>query len=200
MWCSNTGIRYNPGSQGIIIPHFDINNNLVGIRERTLIKENETNGKYKPAILNAKMYNHPLAFNLYNINNSKENIKKIRKVIVFEGEKSCLLYASYFGIDSDISVACCGSSLSTFQINTLLSLGIDEMIIAFDKQYQEIGDEEFKSWIKKLKQISQKVRKFTQVSFIFDTEKILGYKDSPIDNGKDKFLYLLSNRLDADGQ
>ena len=146
------------------------------------------------------MYNHPLAFNLYNINNSKENIKKIRKVIVFEGEKSCLLYASYFGIDSDISVACCGSSLSTFQINTLLSLGIDEMIIAFDKQYQEIGDEEFKSWIKKLKQISQKVRKFTQVSFIFDTEKILGYKDSPIDNGKDKFLYLLSNRLDADGQ
>ena len=32
------------------------------------------------------MYNHPLGFNLYNLNNSKEAIKAIKKVIVFEGE------------------------------------------------------------------------------------------------------------------
>lgn len=78
-------IKYNPKSQSIIIPHYDINNNLIGIRERTLLKENEIYGKYKPAIINKQMYNHPLSFNLYNFNNSKENIKNIRKVIVFEG-------------------------------------------------------------------------------------------------------------------
>ena len=71
-------IRYNPVSQGIIIPHYDKDNNLIGVRERTLIKENEQYGKYRPMYINRKMYNHPLGFNLFNLNNSKENIKKMR--------------------------------------------------------------------------------------------------------------------------
>ena len=135
-------ICYNSSSQAIVIPHYDKDNNLIGIRERTLIKENETNGKYKPMILNGKMYNHPLFSNLYNLNNSKDNIKNIKKAIIFEGEKSCLLYASYFGSENDISVAVCGSSLGSYQVQLLLDLGIEEMIIALDKQFQEIGDEE----------------------------------------------------------
>ena len=135
-------ICYNSSSQAIVIPHYDKDNNLIGIRERTLIKENETNGKYKPMILNGKMYNHPLFSNLYNLNNSKDNIKNIKKAIIFEGEKSCLLYASYFGSENDISVAVCGSSLGSYQVQLLLDLGIEEMIIALDKQFQKIGDEE----------------------------------------------------------
>ena len=135
-------ICYNSSSQAIVIPHYDKDNNLIGIRERTLIKENETNGKYKPMILNGKMYNHPLFSNLYNLNNSKDNIKNIKKAIIFEGETSCLLYASYFGSENDISVAVCGSSLGSYQVQLLLDLGIEEMIIALDKQFQEIGDEE----------------------------------------------------------
>ena len=128
------GICYNPSSQAIVIPHYDINDQLVGIRERTLIKENEIYGKYRPMFLNRKMYNHPLGFNLYNINNSKNNIKKFKKAIVFEGEKSPLLYASYFGQENDISVACCGNNLSSYQFELLMSLGIEELIIAFEKE------------------------------------------------------------------
>ena len=79
------GIKYDPLNEGIVIPHYDIDNNLIGIRERTLIKENEIYGKYKPAILNGIMFNHQLGFSLYNLNNSKDNIKKIQKAIVFEG-------------------------------------------------------------------------------------------------------------------
>jgi len=52
---------------------------------------------------------------LYNFNNSRCIIPKIKKAIVFEGEKSCLKYQSYFGIENDISVACCGSSFSAYQ-------------------------------------------------------------------------------------
>ena len=99
------GICYDPVQQGIVIPHYNIDGRLIGIRERTLIKENENNGKYKPAILNYQMYNHPLGFNLYNLNNSKDNIKQMKKAFIFEGEKSCLLYQSYFGIENDLSVA-----------------------------------------------------------------------------------------------
>ena len=47
----NHQICYNPSSQAIVIPHYNINNQLVGIRERTLIKENEIYGKYRPMYL-----------------------------------------------------------------------------------------------------------------------------------------------------
>ena len=189
------GICYDPSYQGIVIPHYNIDGKLVGIRERTLIKENENNGKYKPAILNYKQYNHPLGFNLYNLNNSKENIKKIKKVFVFEGEKSCLLYRSYFGGDADISVAVCGSNLINYQVQLLLSLGVEEICIAFDKQFQEIGDDEWKRWTKKLKELNRKYSPLVQISFLFDKWNLLDYKDSPIDKGKDVFLELFEKRI-----
>lgn len=188
-------IKYDPVYHGIVIPHYDINNNLIGIRSRTLIKEDEEYGKYRPSILNGKMYNHPLSFNLYNLNNSKINISTIKKAIVFESEKSCLLYNSIFGEDNDISVACCGSSLINYQVKLLLDLGVQEIIIAFDKQFQEIGDDEFKRWTKKLMDINNKYSKYTNISFMFDKFNLLNYKSSPIDEGKEKFLFLFENRI-----
>lgn len=189
------GIAYDPKNQGIVIPHYDINNQLVGIRERTLIKEEENFGKYRPAILNGVMYNHPLGFNLYNLNNSKDNIKIIKKVIVYEGEKSSLLYASFFGEENDISVAVCGSSLITYQVKLLLSLGVEEIIIAFDKQFKEIGDKEWERWTKKLYDIHTKYGAYVQISYLFDKKDLLDYKDSPVDKGKETFLKLFKNRI-----
>ena len=90
----NRGIAYDPRTSSIVIPHYDIEGQFIGIRERTMIKEDEVYGKYKPAILNGIMYNHPLGFNLYNLNNSKEAIKAIKKAIVFEGERFALVYLS----------------------------------------------------------------------------------------------------------
>lgn len=189
------GIAYNPKSQGIVIPHYDINGTLIGIRERTLVKEEEKYGKYKPSILNRQMYNHPLGFNLYNLNNSKENIKLIQKAIVFEGEKSPLLYASYFGKENDISVACCGSSLISYQVHLLLSLGVKEIIVGMDKQFQEIGDDEWIRLTNKLKSIHDKYGAYTQISYLFDKGDLLGYKDSPIDRGPEVFMKLFKERI-----
>lgn len=188
-------IKYDPVYQGIVIPHYDINGNLIGVRERTLVKEEESAGKYKPAILNNQMYNHPLGFNLYNLNNSKENIKILKKAIVYESEKSTLLHASYFGLDNDISVACCGSNFITYQAKLLLSLGVNEIIIAFDRQYQEIGDREYQLWTKKLIDIHNKYSKYCTISFMFDKERRLQYKASPIDQGPELFLQLFEERI-----
>ena len=190
------GIRFDPYSYGIIIPHYNINNNLIGIRERTLIKENEDRGKYVPAILNGKMYNHPLGFNLYNLNNSKDNIRHMKIAIVGEGEKFCLGYASYFGLDYDISVACCGSNLTKFQFELLLSLGVEEIVIAFDKQFKKSGDAEWKRWTKKLTEIYKKYGNYVKISFMFDNDEYgLGYKWSPIDGGPDVFMDMFQNRI-----
>lgn len=189
-------ICYDPVSQGIVIPHYDIDNRLIGIRERTLIKEDEVYGKYRPAYINGQLFNHPLSFALYNLNNSKDNIHIMKKAIVFEGEKGCLMYPSYFGEENDISVACCGSSLITYQVKLLLSLGVTEIVIAFDKQFQKIGDDEFKRWTKKLKDIHKKYSPYVTISFMFDrTGTKLQYKDSPIDRGKEVFLELFKERI-----
>lgn len=187
-------ICYDPVNQGIVIPHYNIDGQLVGVRERTLVKEDEARGKYRPAIIAGKMYNHPLSFNLYNLNLTKDNIKTMKKVIIFEGEKSCLLFNSYFGAENDISVAVCGSSLINYQFELLKSLGVTEIIVAFDKQYKQQNDEEWKRWEKKLKHIHDKYGGIVQISYLLDFKDKLGYKDSPIDKGPEIFLELFQDR------
>jgi hypothetical protein len=182
-------IGFYPGGDQITIPHFDINGRFIGLRGRTLCKEEgERYGKYRPLKVGKDLYNHPLGMSLYNLNNSKDNIKLIKKAIVFEGEKSTLLYQSYFGLENDISVACCGSSLSTYQVQELIDVGAEEIIIAFDRQFKEIGDEEFQHLKKNLLKLRTKYKNYVNISFIFDKNMITGYKDSPIDCGPDIFL------------
>lgn len=86
--CDYMGIRYDPIEGAIIIPHLDENGRLVGIRQRTLIQENEKWGKYRPWRHNNKQFNHPLGFNLYGLYQAKENIKNIQVAMVFESELS----------------------------------------------------------------------------------------------------------------
>lgn len=193
---NNAEICYDPLNQAIVIPHRDINNRLIGIRERTLIKEQaEKYGKYMPARICGTMYNHPLSFNLYNLNHSKDNIARMKKAFVFEGEKSALKYRSYFGEENDLAVAICGSSFINYQAWLLIQLGVEEIIIALDKQFKEPGDKEFEKLIKNLKGIHRKYGKYTKISFMWDNQNLLGYKDSPIDKTPEIFLELYKNRV-----
>ena len=189
------GIRFDPVNCGIIIPHYSPDNQLLGIRTRTLIKEEEVYGKYRPAYLNGKLYNHPLSCNLYNLNNSKEHIKDFGIAIVFESEKSALLYQSYFGIENDISVAVCGFNILSYQMELLRAAGAKEVVIAFDKQFQDIGDEEWKKLKDKYYKIHEKFGNDIQISYIFDFEGLLNYKDSPIDQGPEIFMKLFKERI-----
>lgn len=193
---NSAGIGYYPGNTQITIPHYDINNRLIGIRGRTLSQEDaEKYGKYRPLFINQISYAHPLGMNLYNLNNSKDNISKLGKVIIFESEKSALKYQSYFGTENDISVACCGSNISSYQMQLLLNLGAKEIIIAFDKQFTDLNSEECNQWKKKLLKIYDKYKNEVLVSFMWDKFNLLDYKSSPIDEGVEKFLYLYNKRI-----
>lgn len=189
-------IGYYPGGEQITIPHFDMNGRLIGIRGRALaLDEAERYGKYRPLRVSGQLYNHPLSMNLYNLNNSKDNIAKTRIAIVFESEKACLMYQSYYGYENDISVAICGSSLSKYQVELLRSLGVQEIIIALDRQFQEIGDDEFKRLKTKLIHFYNKYNNLVRITAIFDKNMITSYKASPIDEGREKFEQLLSERI-----
>lgn len=81
------GIKYYPKDGKIVIPHWDESSKLVGIRGRSMVAlEAELFGKYMPIKINGIMYAHPLSFALYGLNFNKENITKIKKAIIFEGE------------------------------------------------------------------------------------------------------------------
>ena len=189
-------IGFYPGGDQITIPHFDKDGRFVGLRGRALNKEEaERFGKYRPLRVNGELYNHPLGMNLYNLNNSKDNIQKIEKAIVFESEKSCLLYQSYFGTENDISVACCGSNISAYQIHMLIAAGAKEIIVAFDRQFQALGDKEHKHQIANFRKLFTKYKNYVNISFINDRHMITSYKASPIDEGPDKFLQLFKERV-----
>lgn len=141
---SKAHIGFYPGADQITIPHYDINGRFVGLRGRTMCKdEAELYGKYRPMKINNQLYNHPLGMNLYGLNWSKNAIGIMKKAIIFESEKSVLKYATDFGWNNNISVACCGSNISSHQVQLLLDCGAQEIIVAFDRQFQEIGDAEF---------------------------------------------------------
>ena len=141
---SKAHIGFYPGTDQITIPHYDINGRFVGLRGRTMCKdEAELYGKYRPMKINNQLYNHPLGMNLYGLNWSKNAIGIMKKAIIFESEKSVLKYATDFGWNNNISVACCGSNISSHQVQLLLDCGAQEIIVAFDRQFQEIGDAEF---------------------------------------------------------
>ena len=190
------GIKYNPVSNVIIIPHFDEDEKLIGIRQRALVKEDEEMwGKYRPAMINGTMYNHPLSYALYGLNFNKENIKRAKKAVIFEGEKSVMLFDSVFGSKNNIALACCGSNISQQQVELLISLGVEEMIVAFDKEYHKIGDDDFYNQTKNLKTIFKKYSSKLTVSFVFDKTGALGYKESPIERGRDTFIQLYEKRF-----
>lgn len=194
--CEYMGICYNPSSGGIVIPHRDINGRLVGIRERTLVKEEETRGKYKPSILGGQMYGHRLAFNLYGLDKAKSNIAKAEMAIVVEGEKSCLKGIEYLGTSNNIVVAVCGSSLSAYQFRLLRQCGAREIVIGFDSDYETPGDENYWRTVEKFEKLHNKFKSQANISFLFDKEKkYLKYKDSPFDAGKDAFFALWRDRV-----
>ena len=127
-------IRYSISQNKIIIPHYDVNGELVGIRGRALDpQEVEAYGKYMPIQIENKWYSHPLSLNLYGLNWNKDNIKKYKKCYIYEAEKSVMQSENFS--TPNCSVASCGSNLNKFQIDLLMRYcAPDEIIVCYPHQ------------------------------------------------------------------
>lgn len=188
-------IRFSISQNKIIIPHYNINGDLVGIRGRSLNDyEIENFGKYMPVKIEDKIYAHPLSQTLYGLNFNKDYMAAAGTVILFEAEKSVLLYETYF--DNNISAAVCGSNFNKVQLKILLNnVKPKEIIVCFDKEYTMAGASDGQKYFNKLWNICEKYSQYCNLSFVFDREQLLDLKDSPIDKGKDVFMRLLSTRI-----
>lgn len=182
-------ILHSPRQNKIIIPHYDENNRLIGIRGRALLEDDIELGKYRPVTIEGKLYNHPLGYNLYGLNLNAKNIAKQKTAIVFEGEKSILLFESIYGRDNNISVAVCGNSISRYQIDLLRQAGAEKIIIAFDN----VAKQEKIKQLEKMNKMCDKYKYIIKIGYIMDFQNLLGEKDSPIDLGKRTFEILMKH-------
>lgn len=190
-------IRIDVAGKRIIIPHFNINGELIGIRGRALDPEEiENHGKYAPVRIGKDGWmTHPLGTNLYGLCQAKENIKHLRKVCVAESEKACMQSYTMFG-EANFTVATCGSSgLSQKQIDLLLDCGVEEIILAYDKEFHAGKEDEMKAYEEKLLKIVQPLTPLFNVSVLFDYDGLLDYKMSPFDAGVDVLLRLMKNKV-----
>lgn len=184
-------IKYSVSQNKIIIPHYDINNNLIGIRGRALNEwEIENIGKYMPIQIEKKWYTHPLSLNLYGLNHTKENIKKYGICYIGEAEKFCLQSESFSF--PNCSCAVCGSQFNKYQLDILMkNCQPKEIVICFDKEEKDKEDKYFF----KLYNLCKKYINYCKMSFIYDTDNLLKLKESPTDCGENIFKKLLEKRI-----
>ena len=184
-------IRYSPSQNKIIIPHYDVNERLIGIRGRALNKEDiDTWGKYMPVQIEGKWYSHPLSLNLYGLNKTKENIEATGIAYLFEAEKSVLQMDS-FSIPN-CAAAVCGSKLNKYALDILVrTCHPQEIVICFDKEELPHEDKYFNH----LYELCKKYQAYANFSFIYDKENLLDLKDSPTDKGEEVFIKLLKKRV-----
>lgn len=199
------GVRMYFNQMRAILPHRNMNGDLIGIRGRAFFQKDIEDGKkYMPITIQGLTYRFPTGLTLYGLYENTENIKRAKKCVLFEGEKSVIKYGSYFGRDNNIALATLGTNITSYQRKTIVDLGVEEVIVAYDKQYMfsliEQGDKdsikEYNGYIKKMIKIYKLFCGYCNLSIIFcDNDEDLDYKDAPIDKGKDMFIKLRNERI-----
>ena len=177
------GIGIDLDTHSITIPIRDELGTLIGVKARFL---QPTEMKY--------IYIEPCAKSqiLYGLDKTIKYIKEKSEIIIVESEKSVLkLYD--MGIKNCVSIGC--HTLSRHQVKKISMLGVNEIILAYDKDVgiTDKGNFDKEYW-------KSEVSKFMfseNVSIIYDNFGILKDKESPADKRKDEFIELYNRRINA---
>lgn len=185
-------IKYDYLHNAIIIPNFDYDGQLIGIRARYFNEEDIKKGKYRPVYYNGVLYSHPTGRTFYGIFENHKNIERKHTCVIFEGEKSIILYNSIYGNDNNIALATLGQNITKDHIQYLLKMGVRNVILAYDADYEDYDQlqEVEKKYLAKAKILEP----YFNVSYLMDYDFDLPYKSSPIDGGKEIFEKILKNR------
>ena len=231
---SDFQVAYYPKRGTIILPHHNINGEIVGLYERSFAPTKDEmekifqygmhewidnkeiwkaihyapKSKYMPLWKEKKYrdkniekdytWSFPNSCNLYGLHKAKEAIRESGKAIIFEGAKSVMLAHAY---GYPFAVASHTFGAHENHISMLIHAGAKEIVLAFDKQYQKPEGREWDTYEKRTRGLADRVRRFVKVSRICDREgAFLGYKDAPIDNGKDAFETLFASREELTGR
>lgn len=184
---------YPPKAQ-ITIPVFDCDGALKGIHARNTIQSIVDKGfKYIPLKTTTDDYRFKTGSVLYGINVNKPYIEKTKSVTIFEAPKSVLQMDTMYGESN--AVALFGTNLSEAQRNMILQMGVEEVNLAFDKQYQECSGDEWDRYVRLIQKTAKMFKGYCRVYSLTDMGELLGYKDSPSDRGKDVYEEILGKKF-----
>lgn len=186
----------------ITLPVRNENGELVGIRSRNTDERVGLGMKYIPTKVSGKMYNYLNMYNCYGLHLTKDTIKKHKRIYIFEGEKSCMKSQLFYKNDN-FSIAVQGSNVSDWQVKKILSLGVEDVILAFDKfraqkenESDRVYERFYEDYKRKLARIGHKFAPYVRFYVLWDENNLLQSKDSPIDRGKEVFELLTENKIE----
>ena len=193
------GIKFDMIRNRMVIPIYDDKGVFVGAKVRNFNQEDIENGrKYMPLIHNNEIYSYDRGKVLYGLNFNKRAIKAAKRAIIFEAEKSCLLYDSLYVGNKAVSIG--GSNVSVYQVELLKKMGVETVVLALDNDYSLLPKEDGKydkyfGLYKMLKEANKLSAKGFAVEIVYDWEQeFLENKDAPIDKGREVWNKLYRNR------
>lgn len=171
-------VRYCHEDDCILIPIFNINDEMVGVKARNNSNE-DYNNRWYAWLPYAKTHV------VYGLNWNYKYIIRKKTLIIVESEKS-VMQAWDFGLYCVVAIG--GHSISEVQARIIKSLMVENIIIAFD---ESICEDEIRYEASKL--VVDNIAYKNNVSYIFDGSNLYLPKDSkasPTDRGKETWQNL----------
>lgn len=176
------GLCYSYKHKRMVIPlRYWADGRLLGFNQRTMVDNWEELGISKYFITPS----YQKSLNLYGFWENKRTIEMSGYCVVVESEKSVL--KRYSACDGTC-VALQGKTMSDEQRRIILSLDVNEIVIALDKDVP----------IDEVRFICEKFYRIRNVSYIYDEWGIIGDKDSPCDADNKRYDFLFKWRVKYD--
>lgn len=166
------GVKYDRFSNRIVYPIRNIDGKIVNVGGRTLDPDFKAKRQRKYTYF--KKWEGALDI-VYGLYENKDSILQSHEVILFEGMKSVLL-ARGFGFKNTGAILT--SHLNPSQMKVLAKLGVN-VVFALDEEVDPTADRNI-----------QRLRRYVNVSYIFDFKRLLQAKDAPVDRGEAVFRTL----------
>lgn len=188
-------IRYYERCNQTVIPCFDDEARLVGVRVRNWDKDRVEQAKYMPLVtLDGQCYKFNTNQVFYGINYNKPEIERTGKVIIVESEKAVMKLDTYMG-RHNIALGMYGHQLGIQRRNQLLKMGVKHVIYVPDNDWIGKDDEAFDAWCKSVRSLCDLFKGFCDVDIVWDNSgELLGPKDNATDKDKATWEKLFNNR------
>ena len=187
-------IRYYERCNQTVIPCFDDEARLVGVRVRNWDKDRVEQAKYMPLVtLDGQCYKFNTNQVFYGINYNKPEIERTGKVIIVESEKAVMKLDTYMG-RHNIALGMYGSNLGIQRRNQLLKMGVNTVSYVVDNDFIGQDDAFFEQWREKIQHFIKLWDGFCRVEIVWDNLGLLGPKENATDRTKEVWEQLWENR------
>lgn len=187
-------IRYYERCNQTVIPCFDDEARLIGVRVRNWDKDRVEQTKYMPLItLDGQCYKFNTNQVFYGINYNKPEIERTGKVIIVESEKAVMKLDTYMG-RHNIALGMYGSNLGLQRRNQLIKMGVNTVSYVVDNDFIGQDDEFFEQWREKIQHFIKLWDGFCRIEIVWDNLGLLGPKENATDRTKEVWEQLWENR------